>query len=262
MDPNFFITIVGGAGGMGSAMTACFTQAGLDVRSADRRNGPINWAEVGQSPMVMLAVPMGAFESVVQNLGPHTRPDGVVIDICSLKERQIAAMVKNCRGEVVGAHPLFGPKVRDLNGQVVYVCPGRGDRWQNWLIDLLQKQGAKVEIRDAVDHDRLMSRIQVLRHLMLVTFGLSLVRLDFDVQKLLPISGQWFNQLVDMLSNQLGQDHGLYADMALNNPSASAVMDEFARSAMEISRLVTKGDRDGLMELLEMVTKHIGPVGD
>jgi prephenate dehydrogenase len=163
---------------------------------------------------------------------------------------------------VVGTHPLFGPKVRDLHGQVVYVCPGRGEQWQNWLIDLLQNQGAKVEIRDPGEHDRLMARIQVLRHFMLVTFGLSLTRLDFDVKELLPISGQWFNQLIEMLKSQLEQNHGLYADLALNNPAASEVLDEFARSAIEISRLVTKGDRDGLMELFEMVTRHIETEGD
>jgi prephenate dehydrogenase len=60
-----------------------------------------------------------------------------------------------------------------------------------------------------------------------------------------------------MLKSQLEQNHGLYADLALNNPAASEVLDEFARSAIEISRLVTKGDRDGLMELFDLVTRHI-----
>jgi prephenate dehydrogenase len=256
MDPDF-ITVVGGLGGMGSAMAACFSQAGLNVRVADKKQGSIDWQEVGQSPVVLLAVPLGDFEGVLKDLGPHTRPDGVVIDISSLKKREVSAMLENCQGDVVGTHPLFGPKVRDLHGQVVYVCPGRGEQWQNWLIDLLQNQGAKVEIRDPGEHDRLMARIQVLRHFMLVTFGLSLTRLDFDVKELLPISGVWFTQLIEMLKSQLEQNHGLYADLALNNPAASEVLDEFARSAIEISRLVTKGDRDGLMELFDLVTRHI-----
>ena len=252
-----FISVIGGLGGMGARMVEFFKGAGYRVKIADVKAGAVDWESAAQSPVLILAVPIPALEGVLEQLGPHTRVDGVVIDISSVKSGPVEAMLKHCRGEVIGGHPLFGPGIDTLRNQVFFVCPVRTVKWIHWFLDFLHSQQARVLDLSPRDHDRLMSRIQVLRHLLLISFGLSLSRLDFDVQNLLPVSGPWFNNLVEMLGIQLRQGPDLYADLALNNPETGEVMDEFLRAADEIFGKVASRDRNGLVDLISQVSSFI-----
>ncbi|MBF0531148.1 MAG: prephenate dehydrogenase/arogenate dehydrogenase family protein, partial [Deltaproteobacteria bacterium] len=96
---------------MGGLMVRLFSQAGYGIRIGDVKSGPIHWEDIAQSQVIILAVPVTAIDQVMSELGPLTRPDGVIIDICSLKEAPLKSMLAHAQGEVIGSHPLFGPSV-------------------------------------------------------------------------------------------------------------------------------------------------------
>lgn len=256
MEPEF-IGVIGGNGGMGTLMVRIFEQAGYGVKVFDPRQGPFSWKEAAQCPVLLLATPITAMNDVLENIGPHTRKDGAVIDICSIKKAPVEAMLEHCRGEVIGSHPLFGPSTESLKDQVVFLSPARTGNWLDWFKAFLESQGSRIVEIDPVAHDELMSRIQVLRHLLLISFGLSLSRLDFNIKENLPLSGQWFSQLVGMLDAQLDQGPGLYADMALNNPATEQVMGEFIKAAGEVSDTVASGDRGAVINLINEVSSFL-----
>ncbi|MBM3302833.1 MAG: prephenate dehydrogenase/arogenate dehydrogenase family protein, partial [Deltaproteobacteria bacterium] len=164
------ISIVGGMGRMGRLLHRLLEKDGYRVHVADTKSGPISWEQVGQCDVVLLAVPIPHMEDVIVKLGPHTRHDGAVIDIASVKERPVNAMLRHCNGEVIGSHPLFGPAVNVVEGQVLFVCSGGSTRWIHWYRSFWQDQGANVVEIDPANHDRLMASVQVLRHLMLWCF--------------------------------------------------------------------------------------------
>ena len=107
----------------------------------------------------------------------------MVVDITSLKQKPLASMLAHARGEVVGAHPLFGPGAPSAgNGQIVFLTEGRGRRWLAWLRRFLGQQGARAVVMSPERHDRLMAQVQTLRHLMLYAFGWSLMQMGFPSQ--------------------------------------------------------------------------------
>jgi prephenate dehydrogenase len=256
MEPRS-INIIGGLGSMGSLMVRLFTRSGYTVGVSDEKNGPILWKAAADHDVVMLAVPIPSMESVLQKLGPHTRKDGVVIDIASLKHNPVELLLRHCQGEVIGSHPLFGPRTQSLQEQIVFVCPSGSSRWIGWFKTFLEEAGVRVVDIDPRRHDQLMASIQVLRHLVLLCFGRSLMQLDFDLGSDLPVSGPWFSCLVNMLKSQLEQPPALYADLAIHNPATEAVVTGFLESAQELCGLYGSGDRDTLMRVMSAVSSYV-----
>ena len=240
-------------------MARIFTDAGLKVSIFDAKSGPIPWPEAARAEVVVIAVPIPAIEDVVKNLGPHTREDGVVIDIASLKEAPLKTMLAHCRGEVIGSHPLFGPNIDSFQGYTFFLCPARSEKWVTWFSSFLENLGASPVVIDPARHDRLMARIQVLRHMFLFCFGRSLMRLEFDVDKDAPLSGPWFSELINQLNRQLDQGADLFADLALFNPEADRVFDEFFRAADEVAESFSSGDRSRIVGLINEVSSYMRP---
>jgi len=254
------ITVVGGLGRMGALMARLFTEAGHEVHIVDTRAGHVSWKKAARNDLVLLAVPIPAMEDVIKAIGPFTREDGVVVDIASIKDAPVRTMLKHCRGEVIGSHPLCGPHVSSLQGQLVFIHPARSTYWFDWYKSFLLTHQANVVEIDPLRHDRLMARVQVLRHVFLLCFGRSLMRLDFDLEGDMPLSGPWFTQLIGMLSHQLQQDPELYADLASHNPAAEEVFNEFVNAADEVTGSFGLGDKSKIVELINEVTSYIRSV--
>ncbi len=261
MEPEpHMVSIVGGLGRMGSLLTGLFTDAGYPVHVADVSEDPIDWRSVAQSDVVVLATPISTIEDIAGRLGPFTREDGVVIDICSLKVSPIHSMLRHCRGEVIGSHPLFGPGVTSLQGQLVFICPARTERWIGWFRAFLEERGARLKDIDPAEHDRLMGTVQVLRHMLIFSFGRSLTKLGFDPEAHLSLAGPWFSQLMGMLKNQLGENPGLYPELSFPNPATPEVTAAFLKAASEVAKAYLNGDRNELVGLIHEIDDRL-PTG-
>lgn len=260
-DPPFnkpLVGIIGGRGRMGRWLEARLEEDGHQVRVADRGHGPPLAELAAACPVLILAVPVPAVARVMAQVGPFTRSDGLLLDIASLKEAPLAAMLQHARGEVIGGHPLCGPTAPSLAGQVFFVCPGRGNRWRAWLGDWLARAGARVVEMEAAAHDRLMAQVQSLRHMLLLGLGHTLLEAGFDPGRDLPLAGPWFGSLLGLLEHQGRQPAELYADLALNNPAAPPLLAALAGSLARIAELAAAGDRRGLVEMMDQVRDYLG----
>ncbi len=242
------VGIIGGLGRMGRWLESRLTKAGCRVLIADASLGPVRPEMAAGCQVLMLAVPARAVEEVMAQVGPWTRPDGLVMDITSLKAVPLASMLAHARGEVVGCHPLFGPGARSARGQAVFVCPGRGERWLRWVEEFWGREGARVARIEPERHDRLMARVQSLRHLLLYGLGGALKDLGFTAEDL-DLAGPWFQGLMDILKHQARQPAGLYAELALGNPHAPAALAALLANLDKLAQRLEQGDRQGLEEL-------------
>jgi prephenate dehydrogenase len=258
----YSIAIVGGMGRMGAMMNRFLSDAGYSVSLIDTVDGPISWELVAEHEVIFLSVPISAVDGVAREIGPLSRKDGVVIDIASLKVGPIKSMLRHCRGEVIGSHPLFGPRFDSMADQIVFVCPARSSRWINWYRAFLEEQRVRVVDIDPKQHDRLMATVQVLRHLMLFCFGRSLMELDYDPSADLPISGQWFSQLVELLDRQLDQPAELYSELSFNNPMTATVVDSFLNSVQEVCSSYKSGDSENLLPLINQLSSYFSSTND
>lgn len=264
-DPDFIsatIGIIGGKGRMGEWLARVLTKAGKKVFIADAKDGEVSHEFAREHRVLILAVPVSRVEEVMQRIGPHTPKDGVVMDICSLKQGPMAGMLEHAQGEVVGLHPMFGPSAKSFAGQMVFMSQGRGDRWHKWMGRFLRDQQAKVVEIDPKKHDQLMARVQSLRHLWLLCLGQALDELGFDPASELELSGPWFKTLLGMLGHQCKQPGELYTELAMNNPEVGQAAEALQRAATDTLGCLKNRDAEKLKRMFSQVENKFLSVSD
>lgn len=102
----------------------------FEVKTYDSYNIDSKWAtsfeEVARCKYVVLAVPLGSYQEVLNSLMPLVNEETVLIDVCSVKEKSVE-IIKSILPEVqlVATHPMFGPEsaAESLEGHDFILCP-------------------------------------------------------------------------------------------------------------------------------------------
>ena len=242
MEPGF-IGIIGGRGRMGRLMARLLEGAGRQVRTFDLADGPVDWRAAAGCRVLILAVPLPAMEQTCASLAPHLGLDHVVLDIGSVKEQPLRLMMEHFPGQVIGGHPLFGPRIDSFKDHLFFLCPGRPGPALGWFKDLLAGQGLRPVEIDPAQHDLLMARVQILRHMLLFSFGLALQTGQPGSPPGPEESGPWFNTLVEMLDRQIDLGPELHAHLAVHNPHTRQMAEAFSSSAQAIARAYSSKDQ-------------------
>lgn len=233
-DPKV-VAIIGGHGGMGGCLASLFADQGHAVLIADLDTELTPVQAAKQADVVVISVPIGITEQVIREIGPHVRPDGLLMDVTSTKTGPMQAMLESTQAAVVGAHPMFGPSVHSLQGQRVVLCPGRGERWLTWARELFSCRGLLVKQTTAAEHDRAMAAVQVLTHIGHQTLGRALHQLQVDIPQTLEFTSPIYRMELSMVGRHFAQDPDLYASIAMANPLSEQVADIWAAQAARVA---------------------------
>lgn len=134
------IVIIGGNGQMGRLFNRLLTLSGYQVRVLDQEDWPQAEQLLADAGMVIVSVPIHVTEQVISRL-PPLPDDCILVDLASVKNRPLHAMLAAHSGPVVGLHPMFGPDVGSVAKQVVVYCDGRQPEAYQWLLEQLQVWG-------------------------------------------------------------------------------------------------------------------------
>ena len=247
------VALIGGSGQMGKWFQRFFAGQGLEVLVADL-NTPQTPQEVAAlADVVIVSVPIPQVKQVVKDVAPHLRPDAALMDFTSVKQVPLAAMLDHFPGEVVGTHPLFGPGEESITGLTMVLCPGRGERWLNWLKALLENAGARVKVTTATEHDRLMSVVQGLSHFTLIALEMAIRQLKVSPQDLEDFATPTFATLHRLAQHLFSQDAKLYACIQLANPANRVALRALEDAVADILYFIQRQNADGLVRLIESV---------
>ncbi|MEO7359896.1 MAG: prephenate dehydrogenase/arogenate dehydrogenase family protein, partial [Gemmatimonadaceae bacterium] len=131
------VAIVGGHGQIGGIMARMFGDLGHRVLVSDLDTELRAADAAAAADVTVISVPIDKTEAVVRAVGPHVPEHGLLMDVTSVKEAPVAAMLESTQASVLGTHPMFGPSVHSLQGQRVVLCRARGDAWANWVAEML-----------------------------------------------------------------------------------------------------------------------------
>lgn len=275
-EKEFKISIIGGYGGMGKLFAKLFKDEGFEVtitgpneiegrKTAERldvkyeRN---NAVAAGNSDITIISVPIEMTGGVIKEVAPAMKENSLLMDFTSIKEMPCRAMEKFAgkNVEIIGTHPIFGPRTISLDGQVFVVAPIRSKKWLQWLREFLKKHNARVFETTPEEHDSVMAVVQGLTHFAYISIGKTLQELDFDIRKSRNFSSPIYELMLDMVGRILGQDPGLYSSIQMENPQAWRVHKVFLKSANELSGAISKKDREKFIEIMTSAAKHFDDV--
>jgi prephenate dehydrogenase len=164
----------------------------LDARKVRAAGAePATLAEACAQDVVVLCVPIAAFEALTRRIQGLLRPDALVVDVCSVKEHPVRAMKRHLPKSVslLATHPNFGPDsaADSLKGRKIILCKIRmkNPDYVRAKRALLRKGLELVEMTPR-EHDRRMASSLVLTHFIgrsLVAYGAKPTGVDTEGYK-------------------------------------------------------------------------------
>lgn len=265
------IVIIGGYGGMGKIFAKLFKEENFDVviTGPNEQKGMETAKNLGveytkdnsvasHADITIITVPIEKTIPTIKEVAPIIKDGALITDLTSVKSEVCEALLKyaNKNSEIVSIHPMFGPRVSDIHGQVFVLCPLRSVRYTLWLKKFLDSHKAKYIETTPEEHDSAMAVIQGLTHFTYISIGSTLKNLNFDVKESRKLASPIYELMLDMIGRILGQDPYMYAHIQMDNPKTKEVRDEFLKSVTELKRVVDDRNEKKFVEIMSNAAKH------
>ncbi|TKB55323.1 bifunctional chorismate mutase/prephenate dehydrogenase [Ferrimonas aestuarii] len=251
------VVIVGGNGKLGSLFSQLFRLSGYEVRILDKNDWDRADELLSDAGVVVVTVPINHTAEVIEQL-PRLPKECVLLDLTSIKQAPLAAMLANHAGPVVGLHPMFGPDVSSLAKQVVVVCHGRFEEKYQWLLEQIRIWGARLHEASAAEHDQAMQLVQAMRHFTAFVYGSHLRRERADLDQLLQFSSPIYRLELAMVGRLFAQDAKLYGDIIFSQPDTLARARHYMDRYQEALSLLEAGDQEGFEALFDDIADWFG----
>ncbi|MFI5363548.1 MAG: prephenate dehydrogenase/arogenate dehydrogenase family protein [Elusimicrobiota bacterium] len=199
---------------------------------------PATLAEACAQDVVVLCVPIAAFEGLTRRIAGLLRPDALVVDVCSVKEHPVRAMKRHLPKSVslLATHPNFGPDsaADSLKGRKIVLCKVRMEEAvYRRAKRALQRKGLDVVELTPREHDRRMASSLVLTHFIgrsLVAYGAKSTGVDTEGYK----------RLLRILETVQNDSWGLFEDMNHFNAFAAPMRRRFLAAMRATDRRVRR----------------------
>ena len=245
------VGLVGSAGAYGRWLRGYFEQRmGLRVLGHDPADPASDTPEqlVEHADVLVFAAPIRAVPELVARyvaLSAGRERGRLWLDVTSLKQAPVAAMLQS-QAEVVGLHPMTAPpKAPTLKGRVVVVCQARLQHWQPWLQQLLQGLQGEYVHAEPAHHDQVMALVQALVHALHLGQAAVLRELAVGLggpAALLPFRSGAFEMDMAVISRILSLNPAIYEDIQFGNPHTGVVLERLAAQIEHLRALVGRGD--------------------
>ena len=251
--PVHRVAVIGAAGGMGRLLVRLFAEWGQTVLEVDRDTGLRAEEAAAGADVTVVSVPIADTDAVIRAVGPHVPERGLLMDVTSLKEAPVAAMLVSTRASVVGTHPMFGPDVHSLQGQRVVLCRARGETWAEWVARLFAARGMTIIESTPDDHDRAMAVVQVLTHYQTQVLGLTLARAGTPVEETRRFTSPAYLLELVVTARHYAQSAELYGPIEMRNRRTTEITSAFREAAGEVAGILERGDQAAFDALFEEV---------
>jgi prephenate dehydrogenase len=199
---------------------------------------PATLAEACAQEVVVLCVPIAAFEGLTRRIKGLLRPDALVVDVCSVKEHPVRAMKRHLPKSVslLASHPNFGPDsaADSLKGRKIVLSRVRMKKADYLRAKrALERKGLEVVEMTPREHDRRMASSLVLTHFIgrsLVAYGAKTTGVDTEGYK----------RLLRILETVQNDSWQLFQDMNRFNAFASPMRRRFLAAMSATDRRVRR----------------------
>ncbi|MCS7154628.1 MAG: prephenate dehydrogenase/arogenate dehydrogenase family protein [Bacteroidetes bacterium] len=207
-------------------------------RGAVQEAAPSAQKAVQEADLVVLAAPVGAIEELLRRIGPHLEDGALVTDTGSVKSSVLASARRWLppRAYFVGGHPMAGSErsgpehaqAELFRGATYALCPLDEPSWQaaGFLVELLQKIGARPLRLEAQEHDRVVAATSHLPQLVATVLMQTIGELGGSDPLYRALAGGGFRDMTRLA----GSSFGIWRDILEHNlPEVLAALGAFTR---------------------------------
>ncbi|MFT4186084.1 MAG: prephenate dehydrogenase/arogenate dehydrogenase family protein [Micrococcaceae bacterium] len=191
----------------------------------------IAFAELADMDIVILAIPLEAYENILKKLHPLLNPETVVVDVCSVKVKSRDIMLETLKGHenIMVTHPLFGPQSAEdgVAGHDFIVAAAIGENAKKYVKFCEEVLKMRVLHFTAEQHDHIMAYVHALTFF--VARGLSNLRMpDLSIQT------PSFDMLRDLIDLDSRHTEELFLTIQQGNPYGEQVRRQLIETFEEL----------------------------
>ena len=258
------VLVIGGGGKMGGWFADFFRSQGFLTTIADAalEDGPDvfrNWTDAGVDfDVIVVAAPLAVSGRILAQLAV-LKPRGLVFDIGSLKSPLVDGLneLKAAGCQVTSLHPMYGPDTRLLSGRHLIICDVGCAEAARAARDLFSATMVERIDMSLEDHDRLIAYVLGLSHALNIAFFTALAESGEAAPRLARMSSTTFDSQL-LVSAAVAQDNPkLYYEIQHLNKYGLKPLEALSDAADRIRELVTSGDEQGFVELMQKGREYL-----
>ncbi len=232
MKNDFIVGIIGGNGRMGVALNDFFKSKKVETIVSDINLKISNKELTKNADIVVISTPVTIYEKILEEIYEELNEDKMLMDIGSLKFREVAIMKKYFSGEILATHPLFGPEKR-FKGKENNIVISRFNSSEKteFVLKLLRENQLNIIEMTPEEHDKTMAYIHGFYYLMNITY-IEILQNNFkSFGKIKDLKTTSFSKYIENLKNNIfNTQDSLIELIAYENPFIKEVVDEFHKN--------------------------------
>ena len=268
------MTIIGGTRGLGKwiaehlkgdfNITITSRSEATGSKIADELNVKYshdNFEAIRDAEIVLFCVPIEHMAETIRDVAPHAKEGSLLMDVCSVKTEAAEALAKYApeHAEILPCHPMFGPRVPNLERQIIVLTPieNRSDKWFGIVKEYLVKSECEIVETTPEEHDKYMSIVQGLTHFSYITLASTIRKLNINVRKSRSFSSPVYSIMLDMVSRIVYQNPYLYYSIQKNNKETATARRTLINEGIYLSNLIDEGDEEDFVKSIVESAEHM-----
>jgi len=267
------IAVIGGTRGLGNWIAKFLKKKGCDVTITGRNSQlgmstakkigvkytSINHEAAHNAQIVILAVPIDKTPQTIIEIAPHLKSGTLLMDVTSVKEEPAMIMEEHVpQGvEFIPAHPMFGPRVRSLDGQVVVLTPITKGEWYPKVLKFLKSENTRLIETTPQIHDQMMSIVQGLTHFTYISIAATLKKLEVDVKESRKFASPIYGLMLDMIARITAQNPYLCYSIQTCNSYIPQTHEEFLSTFRDLKDMIDQKNETGFVQAMSNAAKHL-----
>ncbi|MGB8233328.1 MAG: prephenate dehydrogenase [Methanobacterium sp.] len=270
------IAVIGGTRGLGRWIATFLSGKGLDVvvtgrnrvtgESVSKKLGveytPDNINAASSADIVVVSVPIDVTPVIIREIGPNLKKGSLLLDVTSVKVKISRVMHKYAANgvEVLPCHPMFGPRVRSLDGQVIVLTPEKTGEWYDKVLKFLESENARVIVTTPEIHDKMMSIVQGLTHFAYISIASTIEKLDIDIKESRKFASPIYNLMLDTIARITAQNPYLVYSIQTENNFIEEAHETFLKTFMDLKNMISNEKEDDFVHAMSSAAKHLDDI--
>jgi chorismate mutase/prephenate dehydrogenase len=268
---KYRILIAGGRGRMGVWLSEFFDSFGHLVSHYDPSAAPAAdrvakkydlvpdlAAAAAAADVIVIAAPISTTADLITSL-TTLKPRGLILDICSLKSPVLAAIrtAEQAGLRIGSVHPMFGPNVDMLSGRNIVICDTGNQDVTAAATALFSGTTANLITIPLADHDRLMSYVLGLSHLINLIFSDVLTASGLAASELMQVASTTYLNQTAVARAVAAENPELYYEIQAGNNFTPELVAALKTSVESWFRDISGGDRSGFINRMQAADRFM-----
>lgn len=238
--------ILGGGGHMGRWFEGFLASRGYNVTIVEKDDG---LDAAFDADLILVSVPLDKTGEVLRQI-VDAEPKGIILEIASLKSEFVEDIPKWVEAglRIASIHPMFGADADLLAGQNLVVCEAGCEEAESTAADLFADSAVHVVRIPLADHDRIMSWVLNLPHLLNLLAADLLSSSTESIDRLHELGGTTYNRQLSVTREVVSENPDLYYHIQHINRHRGDFFDRFRDSLQRIISDIEGDDKEAFIQ--------------